>query len=51
MKKLWSSSPVLFLREALLLYFSRRVPQAAASLAYFVLLTRCSRCSSASPIC
>ena len=39
MKKLWSSSPVLFLREALLLYFSRRVPQAAASLAYFVLLT------------
>ena len=39
MKKLWSSSPVLFLREALLVYFSRRVPQAAASLAYFVLLT------------
>ena len=39
MKKLWSSPPVLFLREALLLYFSRRVPQAAASLAYFVLLT------------
>ena len=34
-----TSSPVLFLREALLLYFSRRVPQAAASLAYFVLLT------------
>lgn len=39
MKKLWSSPPVLFLREALLLYSSRRVPQAAASLAYFVLLT------------
>ena len=39
MKKLWSSPPVLFFREALLLYFSRRVPQAAASLAYFVVLT------------
>lgn len=36
---LWSSSPVVFLREGFLLYFSRRVPQAAACLAYFVLLT------------
>ena len=39
MKKLWSTPPVLFLRQAILLYFSRRVPQAAACLAYFVLLT------------
>lgn len=38
-KKLWSIPPVLFLRQAILLYFSRRVPQAAACLAYFVLLT------------
>lgn len=37
--KLWSSPPVLFLREGLMLYFSRRIPQAAACLAYFVLLT------------
>ena len=39
MKKLWTSPFVLFLREAIMLYFSRRVPQAAACLAYFVLLT------------
>ena len=39
MKKLWNSPPALFLREGLMLYFSRRVPQAAAGLAYFVLLT------------
>ena len=39
MKKLWSSPPVLFLWEGVLPYFSPRVPQAAASLAYFVLLT------------
>lgn len=38
-KKLWNSPPALFLREGLMLYFSRRVPQAAACLAYFVLLT------------
>ena len=37
--KLCSSPPVLFLREGLMLYFSRRIPQAAACLAYFVLLT------------
>ena len=34
MKKLWTSPFVLFLREAIMLYFSRRVPQAAACLAY-----------------
>lgn len=39
MKKLWSIPPVLFLRQSIMLYFSRRVPQAAACLAYFVLLT------------
>lgn len=39
LKKLWTSPFVLFLREAIMLYFSRRVPQAAACLAYFVLLT------------
>lgn len=39
MKKLWSIPPVLFLRQSILLYFSRRVPQAAACLAYFMLLT------------
>ena len=39
MKKLWNTPPALFLREGLLLYFSRRVPQAAACLAYFMLLT------------
>ena len=39
MKQLWTSPFVLFLREAIMLYFSRRVPQAAACLAYFVLLT------------
>ena len=38
-KKLWNSPPALFLREGLMLYLSRRVPQAAACLAYFVLLT------------
>lgn len=30
LKKLWTSPFVLFLREAIMLYFSRRVPQAAA---------------------
>lgn len=39
LKKLWSIPPVLFLRQAIMLYFSRRVPQAAACLAYFLLLT------------
>jgi membrane protein len=39
MKKLWTSTPVTFVREAIMLYFSRRVPQAAACLAYFLLLT------------
>lgn len=39
MKKVWNSPPALFLREGIMLYFSRRVPQAAACLAYFVLLT------------
>ena len=38
MKKLWTSPLVSFFREAILLYFSRRVPQAAACLAYFVIL-------------
>jgi membrane protein len=39
MKKLWHSPPVYFFREATMLYLSRRVPQAAACLAYFMLLT------------
>ena len=39
MNRLWSSAPVSFLRQAVVLYFTRRIPQAAASLAYFMLLT------------
>lgn len=39
LKKFWTFPIVSFFREALTLYFSRRVPQAAAGLAYFVLLT------------
>ena len=39
MKKLWRSPVVTFFRDAILLYFSRRVPQAAACLAYFLLLS------------
>ena len=39
MNKLWNSPVVSFLREGILLYFSRRVPQAAACLAYFLLLS------------
>lgn len=38
-QKLWMSPPVLFVRQGVSLYFSRRVAQAAACLAYFVLLT------------
>lgn len=37
--KLWEARAVRFLREALTLYFSCRAPQAAACLAYFLLLT------------
>lgn len=37
--RLWTSAPVQFLREGLSVYFSRRVAQAAACLAYFVLVT------------
>lgn len=39
LKKLWTSPVVSFIREALMLYFSRRIPQAAACLAYFMLLS------------
>lgn len=39
LKKLWTSPVVSFFREALMLYFSRRIPQAAACLAYFMLLS------------
>ncbi len=38
-ERIWTSSFVTFLRDAILLYFDRRVPQAAACFAYFVLLT------------
>lgn len=37
--QLWEAEAVRFLREALTLYFSCRAPQAAACLAYFLLLT------------
>lgn len=37
--RLWTSGPILFLRQSTMVYFSRRVPQAAACLAYFLLLT------------
>lgn len=37
--RLWEAEAVRFLREALMLYFSCRAPQAAACLAYFLLLT------------
>lgn len=39
MKKLWDSPFVRFLRDAITLYLNNRVPQAAACLAYFLLLT------------
>lgn len=38
-QRIWTSALVTFLRDAILLYFDRRVPQAAACFAYFVLLT------------
>ena len=39
LEQLWDSEVVRFLRESVLLYFSCRAPQAAACLAYFLLLT------------
>ena len=38
-ERIWTNAFVTFLRDAILLYFDRRVPQAAACFAYFVLLT------------
>lgn len=39
LERLWDTEGVRFLREAVMLYFSCRAPQAAACLAYFLLLT------------
>lgn len=39
LKKFLNHPAVVFVRDAVLLYFSRRVPQAAAALAYFMLLS------------
>lgn len=39
LQRLWDTELVRFFRESILLYFSSRAPQAAACLAYFLLLT------------
>lgn len=37
--KLWNSKPVRYARSCVSLYFEKRIPQASAGLAYFLLLT------------
>lgn len=39
MKRIWEKDPVLYIRECVQLYLDKRVTQAAASLAYFMLLS------------
>ena len=39
LRKLWSSPPMRFLWDVVMVYFNRRISQSAACLAYFVLLT------------
>lgn len=39
MKRVWESDPILYLRQCVELFLDKRVTQAAASLAYFMLLS------------